>query len=185
MYQVTIAGLVFAVLAAAAPSQAQEVPELPKPRKQHEWLQQLVGEWESEVEIQTETGQPPVKSQGTESVRSLGGFWIVAENKGNMMGTPFTGLMTLGYDTQTQQYVGTWVDSMSGYLWKHEGSVDASGKVLTLETEGPCPTASGELSQFKEVLEIKSPDHKVFTSSMQGDDGTWTKMLTINYRRVK
>jgi Protein of unknown function (DUF1579) len=178
-------GIVVAVLAVASQSRAAEVPEFPQPQKEHQWLQQLVGEWEADVEMFMEPGQPPVKSSATESVRAVGGFWIVAESHGNMMGHPFTGLMTLGYDVETAQYVGTWVDSMNGYLWKYEGTRDPTGKVLTLRAEGPCPMAPGELSQFKEVLELKSPDHKVFSSSIQGKDGKWTKVMTINYRRTK
>ncbi len=175
----------FAVLVAVAASVcwAGEVPEFPKPTKQHEWLQQLVGEWDSEVEMFMEPVQPPVKSKGTEKVRSIGGFWTLAENQGDLMGLPFTGIMTLGYDADSERFVGTWVDSMTGFLWKYEGQLDETGKILTLNSEGPCPAAPGTLSKFKEVLEIKSKDHKVFTSSIQAEDGSWTTGLRINYRR--
>ena len=184
MKQFAVTTFVVALAASAAVCQAQEIPEFPKPQKEHAWLQQCVGEWDSECEMYI-PGQDPLKSQGTETVRSIGGFWILAENKGEFMGQPFTGLMTVGYDAENKQYVGTWVDSMTGYLWKYEGTVDNAGKVLTLETQGPCPDQPGELSNFKEVLEIKSKDHKVFTSSMQDEDGQWQKMMTINYRRKK
>jgi hypothetical protein len=163
---------------------AAEMPEFPPPAKEHQWLQQLVGEWNSECEMYP-PGMDPIKTQGTESVRSVGGFWTIAENKGSFLKAPFTGVMTLGYDGDKKKYVGTWVDSMSGYLWTYEGSVDASGKVLTLTAEGPCPAAPGELMKFKEVLEIKSPDHKVFTSSFQEKNGQWTTGMKINYTRKK
>jgi hypothetical protein len=185
MSKFTGAGFVVVLLAGAAGSQTRDAPQMPKPEKEHAWLGQLVGEWESNVEMFMGPDQPTITSKGTESVRALGGFWIVAENKGTYMDAPFTGLLTLGYDAQKKRYVGTWVDSMSGYLWKYDGAVDKAGKVLTLETEGPCPAAPGEMSRFKEVLDIKSKDHKVFTSSIQGPDGTWTTMMTINYRRTK
>lgn len=180
MQQLTVAGFVFVLLTAAG--QAQDVPEFPKPQKEHEWLQQCVGEWDAETEMLI-PGQEPLKVKGTESVRSIGGFWILCENNSEFAGRPVIGLMTLGYDADDEKYVGTWVDSMTGYLWKYDGSLDSAGKVLTLETEGPCPERPGELSNFREVLELKSKDHKVFTSSMQNEDGTWQKMLTISYRR--
>ena len=72
---------------------------------------------------------------------------------------------------------------MNNYLWKYEGTVNEEGKTLTLETEGPCPMKPGKLSKFKEVIEFKSKDHKVFTSSMQEDDGKWSTMMTIHYRK--
>ena len=158
---------------------------MPVPVKEHEWLQQFVGEWEGEAEIHMEPGKPPVKSKGSETVRRLGGFWIISEGKSDMMGAPFNHVLTIGYDPDSKKYVGAWVDSMTSHLWKYEGTVDPTGKVLTLETEGPCPQKPGKLSKFREVTEFKSKDHRVFTSSMQGEDGKWTTLVTGNSRRKK
>ena len=115
----------------------------------------------------------------------VGGFWVVTENKGTLFDTPFTGIMTLGFDGQKKKYVGTWFDSMHSHFEHYEGTVDAAGKTLVLLTEGPNPGASGKLCKYKNVIEIKSKDHKVLTSSMQGEDGKWVAFLTINYRRKK
>jgi hypothetical protein len=171
------------LLSGGNPVRAAEMPKMPPPQKEHAWLQQFVGEWTSEGEMFMEPGKPPMKSTGTESTRALGGFWIVAENKSTFMDQPFTGVLTLGYDPEKKQYVGTWIDSVNSHLWTYAGTVDAAGKTLTLETEGPCPGKPGQLSKFKETVEFKSKDHKVFSSSIQGDDGKWTTIMTINYRR--
>jgi hypothetical protein len=45
-----------------------------EPQQEHQWLQQLVGEWTYEAEATMEPGQPPSKFEGSESVRSLGGL---------------------------------------------------------------------------------------------------------------
>jgi hypothetical protein len=180
-----VMGLLFGGFGLLA-EETSKMPEMPPPVKEHEWLQKFVGEWESAVEVAMEPGKPPMKCKGTESARMLGGFWIVGEGKGKMEGVPgtMTSLMTLGYDPQKSKYVGTWVDSMNSYLWNYEGTVDATGKVLTLETQGPCPLKPG-LVRFKEVTEFKSDDHRVFTSSMQEDDGRWVTMVTASYHRKK
>jgi hypothetical protein len=60
-----------------------------------------------------------------------------------------------------------------------------AGKKLTLETEGPSPLDPDKTAKFQETLELKDKDHKVFTSFMQGDDGKWTKIVTMEYRRKK
>ncbi len=92
--------------------------------------------------------------------------------------------MTLGYDPKSKKYIGTWVDSVGDYMWHYTGTVE--DKKLTLMSEGPCPLKPpGTMAKFKETLELKDKDHKVFTSSLQEDDGSWIKMLTINYRRKK
>jgi hypothetical protein len=206
MKKLTIAYIAMALLSGGTFVHAQEMPKMPPPVKMrlisagsqvllsrpsygikrvHIWLQQFVGEWESESEVFMEPGKPPMKFKGTESSRMIGAFWVVAEGKGDMMGMPFTSLLTLGYDPEKNKYIGSWIDSMDIYLWRYEGTVDPTGKILTLETEGPCPMAPGGLSKFKEVTEFKSKDHRVFTSLRQGEDGKWTTVVTVNSRRKK
>jgi hypothetical protein len=180
MNKIAVASVIVAFLAGLAVLQAQTAPQ-----KEHEWLQQLVGDWECDSEAVLAPGQPAVKSKGTENVRAVGGLWVVAEIKGTTFDTPFTGMMTLGYDAQKKKYIGTWIDSMNGHLVIYDGAVDEAGKTLTLLTEAPNPLAAGKLCKFKDVFEIKSKDHKVLTSSMQGDDGKWVAFLTVNYRRKK
>ena len=163
----------------------EEMCKMPKPQKEHEWLQKFVGEWESEAEIQFSPDQPPVIGRGTESTRMIGGAWIIAQGASEMMGTPFESVLTLGYDPRKGKYVGTWVDSMSGYLWLYEGEVDETGTILSLDTEGPGPDNPDGLTRFKEVTVFKTPDHRVFTSSIQAEDGTWKTCLTVTSRRKK
>src|SRR5687767_5350132 len=88
----------------AALVRAQEIPQMPPPVKEHAWLQQLVGEWESEMEVFMVPGQPAVKGKGSEVVRMLGGFWLVGEGKGEMMGMKMSSLLTLGYDPEKKKY---------------------------------------------------------------------------------
>ena len=171
------------ILLLAGGAWAQGQPKQLPPEKEHEWLKQLEGEWVTESEAVMGPGQAPVKCKWNEVVRSLGGFWTIGEMKSDIMGTPVTGIMTLGYDPKTKKYIGSWVCSMDGHLWKYEGTVDASGKVLTLNTEGPNMAAPGKMAKMKDVIEIKSKDHKVLTSYMQGDDGKWVQFMTMNARR--
>ena len=155
-----------------------------EPQKEHEWLQKLVGEWICESECSMEPGKPSEKFAGSESVRSLGGLWILCEGRGEMPGGGMaTMLMTLGYDPQKKQYVGTWVGSMMTYLWVYNGSMDAEEKVLTLNAEGPNWSEEGKLAKYKDVIEVKGHDHRVLTSHMLGDDGEWRQFMTANYRR--
>ena len=94
-------------------------------------------------------------------------------------------LMTLGYDPEKKQYVGTWVGSMMSYLWVYDGSLDAEEKVLTLNAEGPSCAGDGKSAKYKDVIEVKSDGHRVLTSHMLGDDGEWHEFMRANYRKVK
>lgn len=63
------------------PTLSQREHVEPKPGPEHDWLQQFVGDGETEVECRIEPGKPPMKAKGTESVRSICGLWIVTEAK--------------------------------------------------------------------------------------------------------
>lgn len=162
---------------------AQDLPDMPGPEAEHEWLRALAGEWQADGEVYIGADKPPLKTEGTENARMIGEFWLLAEGRGSFMGTPITSMLTLGYDPEKKKYIGTWIDSMTGYLWAYEGTVDKAGTTLTLETQGPCPKRPGELAKIKERIELKNKNHKVFTSSMQEVDGSWTKLVSVHYRR--
>ena len=179
-------GLFFAALLLSAPLvAAQTPPQMPLPTKEHEWLHRFVGDWEADVEVFMEPGKPPIKSKSTEVARTVGGFWVLAQGTGDAAGTPYHSVLTLGYDPEKKKYVGTWIDSMTSTLWKYDGTVDASGNILTLETEGPWPGKPGQITKFKEVTEFKSDDHRVFTSSILAENGQWMTIVTVDSHKRK
>lgn len=55
--------------------------------------------------------------------------------------------------------------------------------MLTLTGEIPHPHDAVRLVKLREVIELRSPDHKVVTTSLQGDDGTWLTLATVDARR--
>lgn len=162
---------------------AAQPPEMPKPEKEHEWLKQFVGEWDSEAEGIMGPGQPPVKCKGSMNTRMLGAFWMVSDVKGDMMGTPIQAVHTVGYDPKTKKYVGTWVDSVMNHMWKYQGTVDSTGKILTLEAEGPNMAKPDTTAKYRDIFEFKSKDHFTMSSQMQGDDGKWTQFMSSNVKR--
>lgn len=164
--------------------QAQE-PELPKPASEHQRLSQFAGEWEVTAETVPAPGQEAIKCTGTESATMVGGFWLVGRSEASMFGMPVNNLLTIGYDPAKKKYVGTFVCSMDSTLWTYEGTMDETGRKLTLETEGPSPLDPKKTAKYRETLELKDKDHKVFTSFMKGDDGEWVKIVTMEYRRKK
>ncbi|WP_437549823.1 DUF1579 domain-containing protein [Sorangium sp. So ce327] len=151
----------------------------------HPWLEQLVGEWTSEFEAPAEPGKPPQTFTGTEIVRSLGGVWVVCEGRFETPGGVGINLMTLGYDPQKNKFIGTFVGAMMTHLWVYEGSLDASERVLRLDTEGPGMEPGAGLTKYVDSIELKSDDHRVLTSRMLGPDGAWQEVMTMNYRRKK
>lgn len=156
-----------------------------EPQQQHHWLDRLVGDWTFEAECVMGPDQPPSKSGGTESVRSLGGLWTVGEGEGDMPGGGTTkSIMTLGYDPQQQCYVGTFVASMMTYLWIYRGALDEAQRRLTLDAEGPSWTGNG-MAKYQDCIDFVDDDHRILTSQMLNDQGEWVVFMTAHYHRKK
>jgi hypothetical protein len=173
-----------AMLAFASMPAIAQPPTAP-PLKEHEWLYQFEGDWVSNSEGTVGPDQPPMKCKGTMTSKKLGGFWVVNELTGDMMGTEMKGLQTLGYDPEKKKYVGTWVDNMMGHMWKYEGTVDASGKKLVLEAEGPDMVNPGKTAKYRDSYEFKSKDHVIATSEMQDEKGKWVVFMKGDVTRKK
>lgn len=157
-----------------------------EPQKEHQWLEKLLGEWTLESEASMGPDQPPGKFKGSETVRSLGGLWVICEGQGEMPGGGIGHMiMTLGYDPQQKRFVGTWIGSMMTNLWVYDGSLDAAGKVLTLNSEGPAMSGDGKIAKYQDIIEFKSDDYRTLTSRTLSDDGTWNHFMTANFRRKK
>jgi hypothetical protein len=164
-------------------NQCEQMPSA-EPQQEHHWLHRLVGEWEIEGEASMGPEKPPMKWKGTESVRSLGGLWIVGEGKGEMPGGgDSTMLLTLGFDPLRTRFVGTWIGSMMTHLWVYEGALDATGSILTLDTEGPDFADPAKRARFRDVIELGSDGKRTLTSQALGEDGAWHAFMTARYRR--
>ena len=164
---------------------AQENPMEAKPQQEHQWLERLVGEWSYELDCQMGPDAAPSKATGCEVVRSIGGLWTVREGEGEMPGCgKAQTVMTLGFDPQKQRFVGTFIASMMTHLWIYEGTLDASGKRLVLDTEGPNCSQTG-MARFQDIVEIVDDDHRMLSSQTLGEDGEWHQFMTGHYRRKK
>ena len=156
-----------------------------EPQKEHQWLNKLVGKWTLESECIMGPGQPPSTFKGSEVVRSVGGLWTIAEGEGEMPGGGTAkSIMTLGYDPRIERFVGTFIASMMTHLWIYNGTLDAAGNVLTLDTEGPKFDQSG-MARYQDVITLVSDDHRLLTSQCRGDDGQWRQFMTAHYRRQR
>ncbi len=183
MRNASLALVAFLVLAPIGSLGADDVPSFPVPQPEHRWLERFVGQWVTENESVVEPGKPAMKCQGTMNARMLGGFWVITEVENNMMGTKVNAIQTIGYDPQRKKYVGTWVDSMMNHLWQYSGTVDETGRTLTLEAEGPSFLEEGKTGQFRDTYEFKTKDHIVVTSSMRDKEGNWVTFMTGEAQR--
>ncbi|HYW14151.1 MAG TPA: DUF1579 domain-containing protein [Longimicrobium sp.] len=151
---------------------------------EHHWLQRLAGEWSwtYEADMESGSGEPPVRETGTESVRSLGGVWVVCEGHSDD-GTSNT-IMTVGYDPEKKRFTGTYVGSMMTFLWVYDGELEPGDTRLALYSDGPSFTEPGKMARYRDTIEIISDDERVMTSHFQKADGEWHGFMTTRYRRT-
>lgn len=153
-----------------------------KPQEEHKWLDQLIGDWSFEHNCNMPDGNAST-AQGKMTCRSLGGMWLIAESNGDSPGGgTWSSIMTIGFDTVLNRYVGTFVGSMMSNVWQYEGIVDATAKRLPMACEGPKFDGSGRC-QYRDTIEIVDSDNWLMTSEMQTDDGRWIKFLDATHQR--
>ncbi len=152
--------------------------QLPEPLAQHLWLQKLVGEWNVESEYSMGPDQPTSKSTGREVVRSLGELWTIGEGTGAC-----DSIMTLGYDPQKERFVGTFIASVMTHLWPYDGQLGSTGKILTLNSEGPSFSGDGSMAKFQDIIEFITDDYRTLTAKFLDGDGVWHQFMTTHYHR--
>ena len=158
--------------------------QLPEPQDEHRWLLQLVGEWDYHHECNMGPDQPPMKSSGKQTIRALGELWILGDIAGTTPGgSEMRSVITLGFDPAKARFVGTFVSSCMTHLWPYDGSLDASGKVLTLDSEGPSFAGDGSMAKYQDIIEVIDNDHHTMKSQFQNADGTWTQFMHGTYQR--
>lgn len=159
----------------------QQMPKVEQ-LEQHRWLRQLIGEWLCTMGTPTPDGEP--QKPAVERVRALGDVWIQGETETDMPGMGRVVMqLTLGYDPQKKRFVGTWLGSMMTYLWVYDGELDAAGKTLTLNAEGPSMAGDGGMAKYQDLITIVSPDERTLTSRQRQPDGTWKQFMTATYKR--
>jgi hypothetical protein len=108
--------------------------KLATPGTPHKMLERRVGRWSAKTRNWVTPHEPPVESTGScERKMILGGRFLREDYKGEMFGTPFTGIGVTGYDNHLKKYVMSWMDSMSTGLHTFEGTASPDGKTIIMD----------------------------------------------------
>jgi hypothetical protein len=155
----------------------------PKPLPEHALLAKGVGKWKAKMTLHM--GPKTETSTGVETITmGCGGLWQMGdfvEDKTGAMGG-FTGHGFVGYDPDHKRFVGSWCDSMSYAVTAMSGTLDASGKVLTMDAVGYDSTMKAEM-KMKHVTTFVDDNHRTFSMRMPGEDGKDMEVMLIEYTR--
>ncbi len=145
------------------------------------------GTWNGDMTMWNNEGAPPQKTTGT-SVNSmvLGSRYQVSHHNSNMMGMPFEGMETIGYDNAAKEFEATWIDNFGSGIMVMRGPWDEATKTMTLTGTEPDICRPGKTCTMRETFKII--DYNTQKMEMYGPDpktGKEFKMMEINMTRKK
>ena len=155
------------------------------PGAMHKWMEKTNGTWEAETSQWADAKTPPTKSKATNVQTSFaGGRYVMGKFSGTMMGQPFEGISTMGYDNGKKMFVSTWVDNIGTGIVHMSGTYDEASKTLNLKGHQTDPI-TGKDSDLRE--EMKMIDDNTYTMIMYGAgmDGKEMKFMEGTFKRKK
>lgn len=184
-------------LLALSPVFAQEKPAAPpmggpemeaamkamSPGENHKHLSWYAGDWTFTNRMWMDPSQPPLESTGTmKGELILGGRYAQTHWQGSMMGMPFEGRGTDGYDNLKKQYVSSWVDNMGTGILLFTGTCENGGKKCMMKGDMIDPM-TGKPGYMRSVTTWT--DQNNFTMEMYGagGDGKEVKMMEMVVKR--
>ncbi len=172
---------------AASSQQAamQEYMKYMMPSERHQVFAKMAGKWQGKMKLWNgeNPSQPPSESSDeSEAKLQHGGRFLLEESKGTIMGMPSQRTSLIGYDNHKKVYTQVFYSNMATATNIAQGTLDASGKVLTLFGEFDDP--SGKY-KFKNVIRLQSDDVHIFESYRIRPDGTEHRAIEGVFTRVK
>ena len=155
-----------------------------KPNENHEWLGQMVGQWDVTMKLFMGPGMPPMESKGTSTGRWLmDGRWLTLESEIPMFGMPVKTVWTLGYDNFKQKYVGSNVNSFETAMRSAEGFRDQAGTSLHLYGTLDEYLTGEHDKMVRYTWKILSPDERTVEVHDLAIGLENTKVIEIHYKR--
>ena len=163
---------------------AAGMPPADEAGKNHEVFKQMEGDWTCVVKQFGPDGAEVTGGTGTMTSKLvLGNRFVVSEFDGRMQGRFFRGMGTMGYSNTDKRYEGTWIDSMGTGTMFMTGSMDPTGKVLTMTGE-MMDIETGKPGKMKEVTTMLTKD-KYKSEFYMVAGGKDIKVMEISYAKGK
>jgi hypothetical protein len=124
------------------------------PGDMHKMLAAETGSWTTSSSMWMTPGAPPEQSTGSAEIKmAYGGRYQTSVHKGTVMGAPFEGTATVGYNNASKKFESTWMDNMGTGVMFMTGDYDAGNKVINFT--GQCiDPMTGKEKTYREVYTI-------------------------------
>lgn len=153
------------------------------PGENHKHIARYAGDWTFTNKMWMDPSKPPQESTGTmKGELILGGRYVQTHWKGEMMGMPFEGRGTEGYDNLAKQYVSSWVDNMGTGILYSTGTCDDSGNKCEMKGDMIDPM-TGKEGYMRSVTTWMGQDSFKFELFGAGPDGKELKMMEMALKK--
>lgn len=182
-------GVLAATLLLAVTSQATAEPQPPDdalaietlellatPTEHHRHLERLIGNWVTEGRYFLPSGEG-VASNGTiETTAIMNGLFVESRMVGEVFGKPYLGRSIDGFDTVTEQYVTSFVETLGPSILAQAGVCEDDGRVRTMLGEATDPVWGGTLT-LRSVYTFLDDDTFRYDSFLSREGGQEFKQL--------
>jgi uncharacterized lipoprotein NlpE involved in copper resistance len=155
------------------------------PGPMHAMMAKWDGAWDSDLTMWMEPGAPETKSKSSaENKMIMNGMYQQSTHTGEMMGMPFTGMSTVGFDNHTKEFVSTWIDNMGSGIMVMKGPWDEATKTMNLKGKMVDPGTKGE-TEVRETFKIIDDNTQEMEMFVMMPDGKEFKTMNIKFTRKK
>jgi hypothetical protein len=124
------------------------------PGEMHAILASEEGEWQEVMTFWEKPGAEPQKGDAScKTSMILGGRYQEALHTGTMMGMPFEGRLTIGYDNILKVFQSSWVDNMGTGIMNLTGKYDEKANTINYTGKGVDPS-TGKQTDIRHVVKI-------------------------------
>ncbi len=155
------------------------------PGDMHKMMASWDGTWDEDITMWMEPGAPETKSTSkAENKMIMNGLYQESTHTGEMMGMPFTGRSTVGFDNHEKQFVSTWIDNMGSGMMVMKGPWDEASKSMNLKGKMVDPASKGETA-VRETFKVIDDNTQEMEMFITMPDGSEFKTMKIVFTRKK
>jgi hypothetical protein len=127
------------------------------PGEMHQMLARDNGAWREQVTMWMKPGaEAQTFTASVQSEMLMDGRYQQQTHSGEMMGMPFRGISTTGYDNARNVFINTWIDNFGTGIMTSEGRYNPATKSIEFKGKVTDPMAGGKLMPFRQVLRFIS-----------------------------
>ncbi len=151
----------------------------------HKMMASWNGTWNGDVTMWMYPGASEQKSISTAVNKMImNGLYQQSTHTGDMMGMPFNGMSTVGYDIHKKEFMSTWIDNMGSGIMMLKGPWDEATKSITLKGKMTDPGTKEDIDvrETFSIIDGNTQEMKMFITMPGGKE---FNTMNIRYTRKK